>query len=194
MWGGIIQLVAYGAQDLHLTGNPQITFFKMVYRRHTNFAVETIEQTFNSTPNFGTKFSSILTRNGDLINRLYLKVVLPAIPSCALSSNPSYHELNSMAYWIPRVGHNLIKNVSIDIGGHQIDKQTGEWLNIYDELSRSYGFGKVNEGKYDEMIGSVDGETTYIKKSPITKTLISEKSKFILLYLDLQLCFVFLLI
>ena len=170
MGGGIIQLAAYGAQDLHLTGNPQITFFKMIYRRHTNFAIETIEQTFNSTPSFGTKVSSTLTRNGDLINRLYLKVVLPAIPSCSTSSKPTYNELNSMAYWIPRVGHNLISSVSLDIGGHQIDKQTGEWMNIYDELSRPSTQGKINEGKYDEMIGSVDGETTYIKKSPITKT------------------------
>ena len=73
-----------------------------------------------------------------------------------------------MAYWIPRVGHNMISSVSIDIGGHQIDKQTGEWLNIYDELTRQSGLGKINEGRYDEMIGCVDGETTYIKKSPIT--------------------------
>jgi hypothetical protein len=170
MGGGIIQLTAYGAQDLHLTGNPQITFFKMVYRRHTNFAIETIEQTFNSTPSFGSKSSSTLTKNGDLINRLYLKVVLPAIPSCSSSSTPTYNELNSMAYWIPRIGHNLISSVSIDIGGRQIDSQQGEWMNIYDELSRPANLGKINEGKYDEMIGSIDGETTYIKKSPITKT------------------------
>ena len=76
MGGGLMQLVAYGAQDVYLTGNPQITFFKVVYRRHTNFAVEAIEQTFNGSPDFGKKASVQITRNGDLITKMYLKATL----------------------------------------------------------------------------------------------------------------------
>ena len=71
MGGGLLQLVAYGAQDVYLTGNPQITFFKVVYRRHTNFAMESIEQSFNGNNNFGSSVSVLITRNGDLINRIY---------------------------------------------------------------------------------------------------------------------------
>ena len=74
MGGGLMQLVAYGAQDIYLTGNPQITFFKVVYRRHTNFSMEAIEQTFNGNPDFGRKVVCTISRNGDLIHRIYLQV------------------------------------------------------------------------------------------------------------------------
>ena len=72
MGGGLMQLVAYGAQDVYLTGNPQITFFKVVYRRHTNFACEAIEQTFNGTPALGGKATVPITRNGDLVTKMWL--------------------------------------------------------------------------------------------------------------------------
>ena len=79
MGGGLMQLVAYGAQDIYLTGNPQITFFKVVYRRHTNFAVEPIAQTFNGQADFGKCASATISRNGDLITCMYLQAVLPKI-------------------------------------------------------------------------------------------------------------------
>ena len=75
-----MQLVAYGAQDIYLTRNPQITFFKVVYRRHTNFSMESIEQTFNGTADFGKRVTCTVSRNGDLINRVYLQVTLPSVP------------------------------------------------------------------------------------------------------------------
>ena len=74
-----MQLVAYGAQDVYLTGNPQITFFKVVYRRHTNFAMESIENPFNGAPNFGKKVTCTIQRNGDLIHRMYLQATLPQV-------------------------------------------------------------------------------------------------------------------
>ena len=74
MGGGLMQLVAYGAQDIYLTGNPQITFFKVVYRRHTNFAMESIEQTFNGAAAMGQKFSCTISRNGDLLHKVYLEI------------------------------------------------------------------------------------------------------------------------
>ena len=79
MGGGLMQLVAYGAQDIYLTGNPQITFFKVVYRRHTNFAVESIEQTFNGQADFGKRVTATISRNGDLIQQMYLEVITPII-------------------------------------------------------------------------------------------------------------------
>ena len=78
MGGGLMQLVAYGAQDIYLTGNPQITFFKVVYRRHTNFSMESIQQTINGTVNSGSRVTSTVSRNGDLVHRMYLQVAVGA--------------------------------------------------------------------------------------------------------------------
>ena len=74
-----MQLVAYGAQDIYLTGNPQITFFKVVYRRHTNFSMEAIEQTFNGSADFGKRVTCTVSRNGDLMHKVYLQVTVPAL-------------------------------------------------------------------------------------------------------------------
>ena len=76
MGGGLMQLVAYGAQDVYLTGNPQITFFKVVYRRYTNFAIETVELSLNGTADFGKRVTVTITRNGDLVTRMYLRIEL----------------------------------------------------------------------------------------------------------------------
>ena len=76
-----MQLVAYGAQDVYLTANPQVTFFKQIYRRHSNFAMEAIEQTFNGVASFGKKVTATISRNGDLISRVYLQATLPQINS-----------------------------------------------------------------------------------------------------------------
>ena len=83
MGGGLMQLVAYGAQDVYLTGNPQITFWKVTYRRHTNFAMESIEQTFNGQADFGRRVTCTVSRNGDLAYRTYLQVTLPEIEPIA---------------------------------------------------------------------------------------------------------------
>ena len=79
MAGGLMQLVAYGAQDVYLTSDPKITFFKVLYRRHTNFSVEVVEHTLNGTPDFGRKSTVTISRNGDLITNMYLRVVLPEV-------------------------------------------------------------------------------------------------------------------
>jgi hypothetical protein len=146
MGGGLMQLVAYGAQDVYLTGNPQITFFKVVYRRHTNFSLESIEQTFNGTVNFGKKVTCTISRNGDLIHNMYLRVVLPAIKDASADNDRP-----SGASWVNSVGHALINSVEVEIGGQKIDKHYGEWLHIWNELtqtaSRSLG--------YNHMIGNV---------------------------------------
>lgn len=117
-----MQLVAYGAQDVYLTGNPMITYFKVVYRRHTNFAVESIEQTFNGTPDLGSTVSALISRNGDLINSIYLQTTLPSISGAG-------------ARWVENVGHFLIKQVELEIGGQKIDTHYGDWLEIWSQLT-----------------------------------------------------------
>lgn len=143
MGGGLMQLVAYGAQDIYLTGNPQITFWKVVYRRHTNFAMESIEQTFNGTADFGKRVTCTISRNGDLIHRVYLQVTLPAV-SCNVGSSSACFR------WVNYVGHVLINNVEVEIGGQRIDKHYGDWLNIWNELTQEPG----HQVGYDNMVGN----------------------------------------
>ena len=109
MGGGLMQLVAYGAQDVYLTGNPQITFFKVVYRRHTNFAMESIEQTFNGTGAFGNKVQCPVVRNGDLITKMYLRTTVSTGNTSTLASNTTYY--NAKWAWCTSLGHALISSV-----------------------------------------------------------------------------------
>ena len=129
MGGGLMQLVAYGAQDIYLTGNPQITFFKVVYRRHTNFAVESIEQTFNGSADFGKKFSCTISRNGDLLHRVYLECVI------ADASDNTNAADNRAA--IVNFGFKMLDHVEVEIGGQCVDKHYGEWMEIWTSLSHS---------------------------------------------------------
>ena len=140
MGGGLMQLVAYGAQDIYLTGNPQITFFKVVYRRHTNFSMEAIEQTFNGSADFGKRVTCTVSRNGDLMHRVYLQVTVPAVTAGAGGFR-----------WLNWLGHVLIKNVEVEIGGQRIDKHYGDWMHIWNELTQSPGH-KVG---YANMVGNV---------------------------------------
>jgi len=136
MGGGLLQLVAYGAQDVYLTGNPQITFFKVAYRRHTNFAMEAIQQTFTGNANFGNTVTCQISRNGDLIHRSYLEVQLPI--------------LSGAHKYVNYVGLRLLKSVTIEIGGQQIDKHYSDWLYIWNELTLPIG----KRYAWEKMIGA----------------------------------------
>lgn len=143
--GGLMQLVAYGAQDFYLTGNAQITYFKVVYRRHTNFATESVEQTFNGSATFGGKAVCNIQRSGDLITKMYLNATL---------SGPNVSDKKWA--WVSRVGHALIQEVTLDIGGTTVDKQYNDWLNIWYELARNH----AHDRGYDNMIGNTPELTT----------------------------------
>ena len=125
MGGGLMQLVAYGAQDIYLTGQPQITFFKSVYRRHTNFAMESIAQTINGTAGFGSRVTLTISRNGDLLSG----AVLEYSPFEVLGGVTAATNLGA------NVGHDLINTVELEIGGQLIDRQYGTWLTIWDYLT-----------------------------------------------------------
>jgi len=123
MGGGLMQLVAYGAQDIYLTGNPQITFFKVVYRRHTNFSMEHIEQTINGIPNWGNSISTIISRTGDLLHKINLEWAKPS---------SKYIEDTRIPH---NMGHYMIDWVKIDIGGTEIDKIYGHWMEVNSRLT-----------------------------------------------------------
>ena len=155
MGGGLLQLVAYGAQDVYLTGNPQITFFKVVYRRHTNFALESIQQTFNGAVAYGGRVTSTIARNGDLISRSYLEIKTKNTNLC------------------PYFGLRVIKTAEVEIGGQKIDKHYADWMYIWNELSLPYskkeGYFKMVGGK-----GSKKHNSFLISNNDLGKHLTNE--------------------
>ena len=150
MGGGLLQLVAYGAQDVYLTGNPQITFFKVVYRRHTNFSLESIQQTFNGNAILGNRVTCQISRNGDLVHKLYLQIKAVA------GTNPIYLQ--------PFYGYRMIKHTELEIGGQRIDKQYGEWMYIWNELTMDQG---KKEGYYEMVGGNSANKSVELKDETI---------------------------
>jgi hypothetical protein len=140
-----MQLVAYGAQDVFLTGTPEITFWKVSYRRHTNFAMESIEQTFSGQADFGRRVTCTISRNGDLAYRTYLQVTLPEI-----NQSSAAH-----ARWLDCPGEQLISQVEVEIGGQRIDRQYGDWMHIWNQVTLS----SEQQAGYYKMIGNTTALT-----------------------------------
>jgi hypothetical protein len=136
-----MQLVSYGAQDIYISGNPQITFWKVLYKRHTNFAMEAIEVTFNGQADFGRRVTAVISRNADLMYRTYIQVTLPQITL----STP-----DARFRWLNYVGHRLLKQVEIEIGGSRIDRQYGDWMQIWTQLTQPVG----TQVSFDDMVGN----------------------------------------
>tara|TARA_B100000902_G_scaffold321081_1_gene313910 strand:+ start:4231 stop:5964 length:1734 start_codon:yes stop_codon:yes gene_type:complete len=145
MPGGLMQLTAYGAQDFYLTGNPQISFFKAVYRRYTNFSMEMIEILPNVNVDLqensdSSKLSFKISRNGDLVKDMYLVFTLPSI----------FSSVDKSFEWIKRIGEYIIKEVTITVGGKELDKQHGEYMHFYNELH----LDEAQKDGYNKMIGN----------------------------------------
>jgi len=158
MGGGLLQLVAYGAQDIYLTGNPQITFFKVVYRRHTNFSIESVEQTFNGGIDFGNKVLCSIARSGDLVSNMYLRVTLPALNQT--QSSATYHG------YVNSIGNAIIKEVEIKVGGQAMDKQYGDWMEIWGELTNT----SSRFDGYCEMVGKYESAISLQSNATAAKT------------------------
>jgi hypothetical protein len=145
MTGGFLQLVSYGAQDFYLTGNPQISFFKAVYRRYTNFSMDYYR--INPENNIGisetttTTYKFKIDRNGDLISNIFLVFTLPEI----FSSN------NTNFRWVENLGSSSVEQVSIFIGGNLIDQHYGDWFYIWHELTLPLS----RRSAYNQLIGNV---------------------------------------
>jgi hypothetical protein len=143
MGGGLMQLVAYGAQDIYLTGNPQITFFKVVYRRHTNFSMEAIEQTLQGTTAAGNTQTSTISRNGDLIHRMYLEV-----------------QWSDTMYTVSP-GAFMLDTVDLEIGGQLIDRHTGQWMETWAELTEKTRYDDgAGASVFSGMAGMGTGDDT----------------------------------
>jgi len=149
-----MQLVAYGAQDVYLTGNPQITLFKVVYRRHTNFSSE-VDEIPIETAKPGGKASIQIQRSADLMTKTYHRTALQDLI-------PTNNSFNGQVAWVRRLGHALIKSAEVQIGGSSIDKHFGVWLDVWFELTHTTS----QERGYNQLIGDVPTLTTLASQVP----------------------------
>lgn len=134
MGGGLLQLLAVGIQDIYIIGNPQITFFKTIFKKHTHFALESNAQTIDGRPDFGQQIEVTIDRKGDLVKDIIIEMLLPALPT-------GY-------FWTNGIGNVLIQQVDLEIGGQLIDRHYSEWIDIWSQLT-------VNEskiGSYNAMV------------------------------------------
>ena len=177
MGGGLMQLVAYGSQDIYLTGKPQITFFKAVYRRYTNFAVESIQQDVQASPLFGSQVVVNIARNGDLLKRLWIEYS----PFDILSGlNNTTGLLGYQGYTVAaNLGHALIDYIDLQIGGQLIDRHYGKWLTIWNYLTETNptgeqgaidnwatGPGEYNDNSIYGAAGTGDNAVTNVYPRP----------------------------
>jgi hypothetical protein len=180
--GGLLQLVSTGRQDIYLSGNPQTTFFKQVYRRYTNFAIETQRVPFDTAVDFGKLITTTIPRNGDLIGQMYLEIALPEItpagpvaPPSGIVTEPAtnYAEITDSVSWVNGIGFAMIDYVSIWIGQQEIDRQYGEFLYLWAQLTTP---GSKRAG-YTYMTGQTEVYNADALKGPL------------LLYVPLQFWF-----
>mgnify|MGYP001435738975 CR=1 FL=1 len=150
-----MELIAKGAQDIYLTGNPNVTYFKSVFKRHTNFSMETIQQSFSGDLNFGRKLNATIKRTGDLLSGITLEIDLPVLTA----------KNNTSLYWTNSIGHSIIRSVELEIGGQIIDKQYGEWMEIWSELTTSEG----HTSGFKTMIGKNNPSSIFRSQEPNKK-------------------------
>ena len=147
MAGGLMQLVAYGAQDVYLTGNPKVTFFQAVYKRHTNFAMENIEQTTNGNPSNNGRISVTVARNGDLVGDMYIQLESDEATTITAAAGD--------CNW---VAERAVNNVELSIGGQRIDKHYQKWWRMYSELY----LDESKKASWGKMTTAGDGKTVYL--------------------------------
>jgi hypothetical protein len=155
MGGGLLQLVAYGAQDAYLSGNPHITFWKILYKRHTNFAMEAFRVNFTGAPAWGQRIVAVVNRNADLIWKVYLEVTLPATDA-----------VTNLTAWTGgaqrRLGYLMLQQVEVEIGGQIIDRHYGEWLYLWETLTADFDTAM----KLDNMVGGKYNSADSIVTAP----------------------------
>jgi hypothetical protein len=143
MGGGLLQLVAYGAQDAYITGNPHITFWKVLYKRHTNFAVEAMRVNFTGAPIYGQRVVAVVNRNADLVWKSYVEITLPNTGTVKWTAASAR-----------RLGYQMLQQIEVEIGGQVIDRHYGEWLYLWETLTADFDTASkldsmVNNGTYD---------------------------------------------
>lgn len=170
--GGLLQLVSTGRQDVYLSGNPQTTFFKQVYRRYTNFAIETQRVPFDTAVEFGKLITTTIPRNGDLIGQMYLEIELPemtlagpvpARTGIATEGPTDYEDADPSVSWVNGIGHAMIEYISIWIGQQEVDRQYGEFLYLWQQLTTP---GSKRAGT-NHMTGQLDVYNDKAQKGPL---------------------------
>lgn len=154
MPAGEVILVSYGEENISLSENAQITFFKIIYRRYTNFSIETIQTNFTYDTKFGKKYTVEISKIGDLLNKMWLVIELPEIPTIYDFDNNIDNKIKFK--WTKKLAYALIDYVEIEIGNQIISRQWGEWMNVLEELN----WNNFN-GSLDEYIGNTPDLTTY---------------------------------
>lgn len=140
---GLLELVAHGIQDIYLIGNPQITFFKTVYKRHTNFSMEAFQISYDAKPKYGNKTTFNITRYADLMYTMILEIDLPQLyakytyDSLYIGSQTDFAKGMGNISWVNNTGFAVINYLDLTIGKQLIDRQYGEWMEIWTELSQS---------------------------------------------------------
>jgi hypothetical protein len=168
MPGGEIILVAYGEENMFLSHQPQISFFKIVYRRYSNFSIETIQNNPLYQPDFGKKFSFELSKLGDLVSKMWLVIELPNIPIIYNLSNIVDQKLKFA--WCRKLAYALVEYVDIEIGGQVINRQWGEWMNVLNDF---------NFPNYNNNINSFIGNTSEFFDFKFTSNGIDSKKLFL---------------
>lgn len=148
---GLLILVSIGKENLYLSAQPEITYFKIAYKRHTNYSNEPIPQYFKTTPDFGRRCTVNIGKNADMMGMTYICVNLPSI------QQQNFTNVNKQFAWVEKIGLALINFVEIEIGGIIIERHYGDWLNIWNELTLSSGL----QTSYNKMIGNTIDNTGY---------------------------------
>ena len=155
---GLLLLVSVGKENIYLSIQPEITFFKIAYKRHTNYSIEPTPQYFKTTPDFGRRCTVNISKNADLLGQSHLYIELPNIQLENFNINKTFS-------WVNKIGLSLINFIEFEIGGTIVDRHYGDWLNIWHEMTTSMG---IKDG-YNKMIGNTKELTNYsvTKKSTI---------------------------
>lgn len=151
---GLLLLVSVGKENIYLSTQPEITYFKIAYKRYTNFSTETVAQYFMNSPDFGRHVTVNISKNADLLNRIYIYVNLPDIIRSNSKLLPP--DIKTFA-WVKKIGLAIIKYVDLEIGGVLIERNFNDWLNIWYELTTTQG----KKDAYNKMIGNIDILTNY---------------------------------
>lgn len=174
MGGGLLQLVAYGAQDNILSGNPHITFWKTLFKRHTNFAMEAFRVNFTGAPAWGQRLVAVVNRNADLVTRTYVEVTLPDTGAIQWTGGAAR-----------RLGYLMLQQIDVEIGGQIIDRHYGEWLHLWETLT-----GDIDTCmKLDQMVNLTDANTGRPANAGTATTLSSCGGRPQTLYIPLQFWF-----
>ena len=161
MGGGLLQLVAYGAQDAYITGNPHITFWKVLYKRHTNFAIEAMRVNFTGAPVYGQRLVATVNRNADLVWKSYVEITLPDTEGVDATAAVDSNDILWSAGGRRRLGYLLLQQIEVEIGGQIIDRHYGEWLYLWETLTCDYDTCV----KLDSMLGGQYSGATSTSKT-----------------------------